>query len=96
MARPSRFRPATAAADVASCVTVARQAHKQKKPGQNNQQMGEFKYGTEVPHTYVDAVRLDKAAGNQKWHEAIAKEFTALLHHNCFEFKQGYKPPQDF
>ena len=97
MAHPSHFRSATASVDAAPRVATARQARKRKKPGRNNRQMGEFKYGTEVPHTYADVVRLDTAAGNQKWHEAIAKEIAALLHHNCFEFKQaGYKPPRDF
>ena len=66
MAHPSHFWSATAAAGPAPCVAIARQACKRKKPGQNNGQMGEFKYGTEVPHTYADVVRLDKAAGNQK------------------------------
>ena len=47
-------------------VAVAWQARKWNKPGQNNWQMGEFKYGIEVPHTYADVVSLDKAAGNQK------------------------------
>ena len=76
MATLSHFRSATTTADVAPCVAFAWQACKQKKPGQNNQQMGEFKYGTEVPHTYADVVRLDKAAENQNLHEAIANEKT--------------------
>ena len=67
MATPSHFQStSTAAADVAPCVAIAGQACKQKKSGQNNQQMGEFRHGTEVPHTYVDVVCLDKADGNQK------------------------------
>ena len=93
MAHPSHLRSASAAAGHAPRVATARQARKRKKPGRNNRQMGEFKYGTEVPHTYADVVRLDKAAGNQKWHEAIAKEIAALLHHDCFEFMPpGHQP----
>jgi len=74
-----------------------RAAQKRKKPGRNNRHMGEFKYGVEVPQNYKDVARLDEAAGNRRWHEAIAKEVAALLHHGCFEFKQaGYKPPRDY
>ena len=75
----------------------AQQQKKRKKPGRNNRHMGNFKYGHEVPNNYKDVVCLDDASGTKQWHEAIAKEIAALLHHGCFDFKQaGYKPPRDY
>jgi hypothetical protein len=76
-------------------LTIRRQ--KKKKPGRNNRQQGTFKYGLEVPRTWKDVLRIDKAAGNKKWQEAVMKEIAALIHHQCFEFKSAkFKPSADY
>ena len=42
-------------------------------------------------------MRIDKAANNSKWQDAIAKEVGALVQHQCFVFKSpDYKAPKDF
>ena len=56
-----------------------------------------FKYGLEVPKSWKDIQRIDDAAGNTKWQDAVAKEVAALILHQCFDFKPpGYNPPGDF
>ena len=55
------------------------------------------KFGFELPKTWRDIIRIDTAAGNNKWKEAIEKEIAALLFHECFEFKSpNYKPSCDY
>ena len=42
-------------------------------------------------------LRIDKAAGNKAWQEAVQKEIVALVHHKCFEFKSTrFKPSADY
>ena len=68
---------------------------KKKKAG--NKQMGNFKYGLEVPKKWSDVLRLDKHAGDTKWQDAVVKEVASLLHHQCFDFKSpDFKPSGDY
>ena len=68
-----------------------------KKAANTNKQMGTFKYGLPVPKKWSDVIRLDKAAGDSKWQDAIAKEVASLLHHQCFDFKSpDFKPSSDY
>ncbi len=72
---------------------------KRKKPGANNRKKGvrQFKYGKEVPKTWDDVIRLDEAANCTMWQDAVKKEISALIYHQCFEFKNpGYKPSRDY
>ena len=40
---------------------------------------------------------LDIKNGNHLWQNAVEKEITALLHHNCFQFMaHRYKPSPDY
>jgi len=56
-----------------------------------------FKYGLEVPKNWKDILRIDEAAGNRNWQDAVEKEVAALVMHNCFDFKSpDFKPSSDF
>ena len=69
----------------------------QKKPGQNDWQLGALKCGFEVPRSVKHALELDKANGNQAWKEAMAKEIGSLLALNCFKFHSlSHKPPSGY
>jgi hypothetical protein len=57
----------------------------------------EYKYGLEVPKSWKDILRIDKAAGNTTWQDAVSKEVGALIQHQCFDFKSpDYKPPKEY
>ena len=72
-----------------------RRAEKQDLP--NTKSKREFKYGIEVPRSWKDLIRLDTTANNRKWQDAVEKEVSALIQHQCFDFKPpGFKPPSDF
>ena len=56
-----------------------------------------FKYGLEVPNHLKDILRIDTAAGDRKWQDAIEKEVAALVMHDCFDFKSpDFKPSGEF
>ena len=56
-----------------------------------------FKHGLEVPKNWKDIKRIDDAAGNTRWQDAVEKEVAALIMHKCFDFKTpDYKPPTDY
>ena len=56
-----------------------------------------FKYGFEVPKSWKDILRIDKAAGNTLWQDAVKKEVGALIQHQCFDFRSpDYKPSKDY
>ena len=56
-----------------------------------------FKYGLEVPKTWKDIIRIDAAAGNTLWQQAVEKEVSALIMHSCFDFKSAdYKPSAEY
>ena len=44
-----------------------------------------YMYGYEVPHSYDDAVRLDKEAGNTKWQDSTKLEMQQLDEYDTFE-----------
>ena len=57
----------------------------------------DFKFGLEVPKSWQDIIRIDTAAGNRTWQDAIEKEIAALIHHQCFDFKSpDYKPSGEY
>lgn len=67
------------------------------KPGRNNRQMGQLKYGVEVPWNVMSALKIDAENGNTLWRDAIAKEMAGLINADCFRFqKRGWKPPDDY
>ena len=42
-------------------------------------------------------MRMDAVAQNRKWQEAVEKEVSALILHECFNFKSpGYNPPGNY
>ena len=49
-----------------------------------------YKYGYEVPKTYEHAVRLDAAAGNNKWKDANKLEMEQLRDYDVFIDKGSY------
>ena len=56
-----------------------------------------FKHGLEVPKNWKDIKRMNDAAGNTRWQDAVEKEVAALIMHKCFDFKTpDYKPPTDY
>ena len=56
-----------------------------------------FKHGLEVPRNWKDVMRIDYAAGNTRWQQAVEKEVGALIQHNCFDFKTpDFKPSTDY
>ena len=56
-----------------------------------------FKHGLEVPKNWKDIKRIDDAAGNTRWQDAVEKEVAALIMHKCFDFKTpDYKPTTDY
>ena len=57
-----------------------------------------FKYGIEISKSWADILRIDTAAGNSKWQDAVKKEVSALIRFGCFQFldDKKYKPPSDF
>jgi len=56
-----------------------------------------FKYGLKVPKNWKDILRIDTAAGDRKWQDAVEKEVAALVMHGCFDFKSpDYKPSGEF
>lgn len=68
-----------------------------KKALPNTKSKREFKYGIEIPRSWKDILRLDSAANNTLWQDAVKKEIGALIQHQCFDFKPpGFKPPSDF
>ena len=57
----------------------------------------EFQYGFEVPKNWDDIIRIDNAAGNTKWQDAVEKEVTALIHFGCFAFMgKNFKPASNY
>ena len=69
----------------------------QKQNGSSKPKPDNFKYGIEVPRNWKDIVRIDKAAGNSKWQDAVTKEVAALIQHGCFKFMpKDFKPPSDY
>ena len=56
-----------------------------------------FKYGFEVPKSWKDIIRIDTAANNTRWQDAVTKEVGALIMHHCFDFKSAdFKPSADY
>jgi len=56
-----------------------------------------FKYGLEVPKNWKDILRIDDAAGNRNWQDAVEKGVAVLVMHGCFDFKSpDFKPSSDF
>jgi len=56
-----------------------------------------FKYGLEVPKNWKDILRIDAAAGNRTWQDAVEKEVAALVMHKCFDFKSpDFKPSSEY
>ena len=98
----SRYYTPKPTAPLLHCRRVAnskkeKQRRNVKKKATTNKQMGNFKYGIEVPKKWSDVLRLDKAAGDSKWQDAIAKEIASLLFHECFDFKSpDFKPSSDY
>jgi hypothetical protein len=43
-----------------------------------------WKFGVLVPHNHAQAVELDKANGNTKWHDAEATETNQILEYNTW------------
>jgi hypothetical protein len=84
-----RTRRATAAA--------AAKAKTKPKKKAGNKQMGNFKYGLEIPKKWLDVIRIDAKSKNTKWQDAIHKEVAALLLHKCFDFRSpDFKPTSDY
>ena len=46
-----------------------------------------FKHGLEVPKNWKDIKRIDYTAGNNRWQDAVEKEFASLIMHKYFDFK---------
>jgi len=70
---------------------------KEEKKQQGPKRTGTFKYGLEVPKNWKDLLRIDEAAGNRKWQEAVEKEVAALVMHGCFDFKSpDFKPSGEY
>ena len=73
--------------------TTTASKKKTKKP--RNQKV--FKHGLEVPRNWNDILRIDAAAGNRHWQDAVEQEVAALILHGCFDFKTpNFKPPSDY
>ena len=68
-----------------------------EKVAAKKKRKADFKYGIEIPHNWSDIVRIDQAAGNTLWAEAVKKEVAALIHHGCFHFVESgaFKPKKD-
>ncbi len=98
----SRYYTPKPTAPIIHCRRVAHSKKEKKrrnvkKKATSNKQMGNFKYGIQVPKKWSDVIRLDKAAGDSKWQDAVAKEVASLLHHHCFDFKSpDFKPSSDY
>ncbi len=87
----------TRRADAAASGTGNSQKKRKPKCKNSNKQMGNFKYGLEVPSHFKRAVQIDHAANNRKWQDAVIKEMAALIHLKCFDFKSpNFKPPADY
>ena len=44
-----------------------------------------FKYGYQIPNTYVEALLLDKQNGNSKWQEAVTLELSSIDEYQTFK-----------
>ena len=85
------------AARAAKATAAKKSPSKRKLTASNNKQMGNFKYGIEVPRKWADVVRLDRANGSLEWQLAVEKKMSSLIKHNCFDFKHpGWTPPSDY
>ena len=76
----------------------ARRAAERSEEKKNEPKLNRtFKYGFELPKTWKDILRIDKAAGNTLWQDAVKKEVGALIQHQCFDFRSpDYKPSKDY
>ena len=96
-------RPFTTQILISSLTTVTREFLEEilkrqgKKAKKSPSSRKTFKHGLEVLRTWKDVVRIDADAGNRCWQEAIEKEITALMMHDCFYFKTlNFKPPANY
>ena len=49
-----------------------------------------------IPRSYNEGKMLDIKNGNTLCQDAVEKEIAALIHHECFDFKEpDYKPTSD-
>jgi len=44
-----------------------------------------YKFGYQIPSTFVEALAFDKANGNSRWRDATALEMKQLFDYDCFE-----------
>ena len=73
---------------------VWKRTRRAEKKAAKRKHKAEFKYGIEIPRNWADIVRIDLAAGNTLWADAVKKEVAALIHHGCFHFvsNEAFKP----
>ena len=76
---------------------IGRKPRTQKKPGTNKRVSRKEKYGIVIPNNYKAAVQEDIKNGNTLWQTAVRTEIAALIHHECFEFKdRKFKPNKNY
>ena len=76
---------------------VWKRIRRAEKKAAKRKHKADFKYGIEIPRNWTDIVRIDLAAGNTLWADAVKKEVAALIHHGCFHFvsSEAFKPNRD-
>jgi hypothetical protein len=81
---------------VLRAVSKAGGIQKRKKPGRISRPL-EVKFGVPTPRNVAHALKLDAAAWNTFWADAIRKEVESLLALDYFSFHApDYKPSSDF
>ena len=55
-----------------------------------------FKFIVEDPKTWKDSIRINDATCATLWQDDVKKEVSALVFHECFDFKSmSSKPPEE-
>ena len=56
-----------------------------------------YQFGVHIPHNPKEAVQLDEANGDRKWHDAMNKELDLLHEYKTFkDLGKGTTPPSDY